>query len=274
MKSLLFGIAVIAGMLATPALAADMPVKAPPPPPPMPTWTGCYLGINGGGDWARWRDTWTGITEAPTGFAVGAATVLPAAANATLDSSSVLLGGQIGCNNQTGSFVLGVEGDLDWDNLHVTRSTVSASLPTIVPGIISEQFSSNALSTLRLRAGLANGPWLVYVTGGGAVASMRSLDQVCFPTAAVPTCNTATSRDVVGAAAGGGVEWMVSPGWSLKAEYLYVDFFRTTIQSIATTATGATPNPLGTINHNHDFGENVVRVGLNYHFNMPLAAKY
>ena len=37
---------------ATPALAADMAVKAAPPPPPLPViynWTGFYIGANGGG---------------------------------------------------------------------------------------------------------------------------------------------------------------------------------------------------------------------------------
>jgi outer membrane immunogenic protein len=31
------------------AYAADMPLKAPPAAPPAPTWTGWYIGINGGG---------------------------------------------------------------------------------------------------------------------------------------------------------------------------------------------------------------------------------
>jgi len=35
------------------AYAADMPVKAPAAPPPAPTWTGWYIGINGGGGWGH-----------------------------------------------------------------------------------------------------------------------------------------------------------------------------------------------------------------------------
>jgi outer membrane immunogenic protein len=42
----------IAAMIATPAFAADMAVKAPPPAPavaPAPfSWTGIYIGMNGG----------------------------------------------------------------------------------------------------------------------------------------------------------------------------------------------------------------------------------
>src|SRR5580693_8700497 len=35
------------------AYAADMPLKAPPAAPPAPTWTGWYIGVNGGGGWGR-----------------------------------------------------------------------------------------------------------------------------------------------------------------------------------------------------------------------------
>jgi hypothetical protein len=31
------------------AYAADMPLKAPPAAPVAPTWTGWYIGVNGGG---------------------------------------------------------------------------------------------------------------------------------------------------------------------------------------------------------------------------------
>ena len=35
------------------AMAADLAYKAPPPPaPPPPSWTGFYIGINGGASWA------------------------------------------------------------------------------------------------------------------------------------------------------------------------------------------------------------------------------
>jgi outer membrane immunogenic protein len=42
----IFGIASIAALMATPVLAADMPVKASPRAPVVTTWTGCY--VNGG----------------------------------------------------------------------------------------------------------------------------------------------------------------------------------------------------------------------------------
>ena len=39
---------------AAPALAADLPVKAPPmAPAPVWNWTGFYIGVNGGYSWGR-----------------------------------------------------------------------------------------------------------------------------------------------------------------------------------------------------------------------------
>jgi len=50
----LLNIAVITAFIGTPAMAADMPVKAPPPaPPPAWTWTGFYIGGNIGGAWGH-----------------------------------------------------------------------------------------------------------------------------------------------------------------------------------------------------------------------------
>ena len=51
-RILLIGASIVA--LAVPAMAADLPVKAPPPVmAPLPTWTGFYLGLNGGYSWGR-----------------------------------------------------------------------------------------------------------------------------------------------------------------------------------------------------------------------------
>ena len=68
--------------------------------------------------------------------------------------------------------------------------------------------------------------------------------------------------------AGGGVEWLFAPHWSAKAEYLYVDLD-------SNGATGAYGWNFGS-NYNPQF--NVVRAGVNYHFNWdapaPILAKY
>jgi hypothetical protein len=77
--------------LADCALAANMPLKAPILVPPAFTWTGCYVGANGGALWAHkdWYDNRSQTLRT------------------SQDLSSGLAGGQVGCNYQVTSWVLG-----------------------------------------------------------------------------------------------------------------------------------------------------------------------
>ena len=55
MKKLLLSSIVLVSLAVGPALAADLPRKAPaytpPPPPPVLTWNGWYVGLNVGAGW-------------------------------------------------------------------------------------------------------------------------------------------------------------------------------------------------------------------------------
>jgi outer membrane immunogenic protein len=62
---------------------------------------------------------------------------------------------------------------------------------------------------------------------------------------------------------GGGVEWMCAPQWSVKAEYLYVDFGSVSTTLVTNRAFGVFPNSMST---SADLKANIVRVGLNYKF--------
>ncbi len=95
--SLLIGCCACA-FVAAPALAADLPVKAPPAPAPIPvfSWTGFYLGANVGGAWSN-----STITDNVTG------------ASLSTDNSGFIGGGQVGFNYQVNNWVFGVEWDID-----------------------------------------------------------------------------------------------------------------------------------------------------------------
>jgi outer membrane immunogenic protein len=274
-RAILAGLSVLA-FSAVQAGAADIPMKAAAVAPMIavaPTWTGCYIGGNAGGGWARNSATWTGVTEGGTAFATGAATVVPAASNGDYNGTGFVGGGQIGCNYQIGAFVLGAEADAQYTGIKGSRAAVSlgntnGGPATIVPGTIAESFDSKWLATFRGRAGIASGQWLFYVTGGAAVADVTFNDQLCFgATAAVPGCNTSSVKNNrLGWAFGGGIEWMFANNWTVKAEYLYVDLGTTSATSLFTAAGGGNPFPQATITHNNRFVESIGRVGLNYKF--------
>jgi outer membrane immunogenic protein len=113
-----FRIAAIAALIGTPALAADIAVKAPPPPPaPIFSWTGFYVGGNVGYSWGDARTNIAGSattfsTPGPSfGFVANPPVVFVDSAKQLLQG--VIGGGQIGYNYQfSPQWVLGFETDI------------------------------------------------------------------------------------------------------------------------------------------------------------------
>jgi hypothetical protein len=92
------------------------------PPAPVATWTGLYIGINGGGIWTNSRDfVTTGADFGPAFGTIGnfRPEWSPAAAAASNHVFTInnraqgLIGGTWGYNWQFGSFVVGTESDFD-----------------------------------------------------------------------------------------------------------------------------------------------------------------
>ena len=274
MRRILPGCVAIVASLAGPAVAADLAVRAPAYKAPAPVvavsnWTGFYFGGNVGGVWAKDDVTWIANTA---GFGAGAfTTALNAAGTGRIDTSGVTAGGQIGFNYQINSFVVwGIEADLNYTDLSDSRSLAVA--PPAVPGTtVTSTYESKWLATVRGRIGvLPTQSLLLYATGGVAFAGIKTSDFAFF--AADGSSNAASSdKTKTGWTVGAGAEWALNGGWSVKAEYLYID-----LGSINYTSSNSSPaNPLATINHDHRIVENVARVGLNYRFNAgPVVAKY
>jgi len=70
-KLILAGVAAFA-LASSSASAADMPVKAAPVAAPAPvfTWTGCYIGVEGGGAWGRSQHIGAADDAAISGFPI------------------------------------------------------------------------------------------------------------------------------------------------------------------------------------------------------------
>jgi outer membrane immunogenic protein len=240
------GVALLA--LAGVAFAADLPsLKAPPiyVPPPVPTWTGFYIGVNGGygfGDFSF-------DTHDPAGLLV---------AHAGATSDGFIGGGQGGFNYQfpSSNFVLGGEADFDGSTVEGTYSP-----PSVPLGTVSSKL--DWLGTARARLGLAFGNILPYVTGGFAYGHVDTYSPVggVLPSFSI-------DQTLTGWTAGAGLEYAITHNLSFKTEYLYVDLSNQGFQVPGSAATHTTHPTL-----------NVVRAGLDWKFDWiapptPVVAKY
>jgi outer membrane immunogenic protein len=240
--------------LSLPAAAADMrmPVKAPAYAPAY-SWTGLYLGGTLGGVWAD--------TTAFSSF--DAATMGALNQTRGLDSTGFIGGVHVGYNWQVSpSWVIGLEADISWAD-----ASDSATAPNInlVNAVIAGGFNFgrdlNWLGTVRGRVGALVTPTaLVYVTGGVAFADFDYTANYTA-VAAGAVWNSAFSDTATGWTLGAGLEWMLAPNWTVRAEYLYVNFDDTS----ATVNNALFPaNPV-TFNW-RDQDLHIVRAGLSYKF--------
>src|SRR3954453_24017771 len=99
------------------AMAADLPVKAPPVAAAVPySWTGCHVGGHVGAGWDR------STYSDPGTFVPGFGSIqnfAPAGASFSGHGDAAFLGGaQAGCDYKFASrWVIGVGGDFSWTNL-------------------------------------------------------------------------------------------------------------------------------------------------------------
>jgi len=275
------------------AFAADMPLLTKAPPPPVWSWTGFYVGGNVGYSWASNSTTMTNTTTTsltriddadtpnpiftPLGTTVGPA----ATGSGNLGLPGWLGGIQGGYNWQINSLVLGLEGDIQANGESGSTTLCDTAGCPIGSGIGTETLKMPWFGTLRVRVGYTPAArWLVYATGGLAVAEIKdSLTEGPVGGGAGGTSiNLDTTR--AGYAVGGGVETAITDHWSLKLEYLYMNFGTvsgTGTGSPATTTTGncafcAPPRILESITTQTTTGistrvsDNIVRVGVNYRF--------
>jgi outer membrane immunogenic protein len=302
-RTLLASVGAIA-LTGSAALAAE-PAPVPPPvfvpPPPVMTWTGLYLGINAGGTWSDSNSvdvsTVNTFTNGPTVLSVLGMTDGPASALGATDALSVpnsgfIGGGQVGYNFQfANSWLVGIEADIQG----IAGASSSASAFNVTPrtgffpdAVDTTLFVSRSIDyigTVRGRLGFLVTPTLLaYGTGGlayGGVKSDTSIFGLENPnTGATPWSGFGSFSDTrVGWTAGGGLEWLFSPNWSAKVEYLYYDLGSETYSNSALTSflIGTSTVVFSSASQTSTrFNGNIVRAGLNYHFTWPapVVAKY
>jgi outer membrane immunogenic protein len=273
-------IALVALAAAGSAGAADLsakkaPVYKAPPVVPVYNWSGFYVGVNAGGAWGR-SNADTSTVFSPVGyFATSSVPAIAATGAQSIHSSGFTGGAQAGYNWQTGPAVFGVE--VDFNYLGLKGSTNGSALyPCCAPTgfTINSSISPGWLFTARPRLGYAADNWLVYVTGGLAVARIKG-DFTFTDTFATALETASISTTKTGWTVGAGAEVGLQGPWSLKVEYLYVNLG--SVSTTSTNLTAFTPPiafPTNVFTHSMDLKANIVRVGLNYRFGGPVVASY
>ena len=280
MKRLLFGLLVLAiGTVA--ASAADLPTYTRAPPPvlpmyiPMYSWTGFYVGGNVGYGWGNGD---TSFSPLPT--AAGFIDLAPTTLNP--NPKGVLGGAQIGYNWQAGSWVWGVEADIQ--GADINGSAIQSPIiqfdgtPFGAGSALTASEKIDWFGTVRGRLGYAGAPQvLLYATGGLAYGDVRNTANSSFLPLGTQQYPANISGTRFGWTAGGGVEWAFLGPWSAKFEGLFYD-----LGTVSTIANGIPGLPAGTcggtgfcqIGYNWKTTGTIARVGINYRFGGPVVARY
>ncbi len=233
------------------AFAADLPARVAAPAPyiaaPIFTWTGFYVGLNAGAGFNGGDRTYGEF-----GYTPNYAGTLSSGSNTGFTG-----GAQAGYNMQFGSFVAGVEADINY----IDRSNGGSSV-IVIPGPntynLSVGDSNKYFGTVRGRLGFAFDRALIYATGGWAYGGKIGGSSATYNSVAMTSSGNGSSNS--GWAVGGGVEYAISNAWSAKLEYLHVDLGNKTqtLYRASSTTQG--------INISGDNKFDVVRAGLNYRF--------
>jgi outer membrane immunogenic protein len=233
--------------LSTSAFAAERPQRV--------SWSGFYGGINGGYGWGSptghlsWESAATNTFNAPL-----------ADSNYTPHTGGALGGLQLGYNYQINTAIIGAEVDFQFSDVSGSTTTPSTLLPNAGPDFAHFSASQRLemFGTLRGRAGfLAADSLLLFATAGLAYGQIKSETHWQYDTAPFVSYVGTETKTKIGYAIGGGGEWAINRAWSVKVEYLYLDFgtIRTASGNVGFFTT-----------FDQKTASNLVRVGLNYHF--------
>ncbi len=235
MKKILLGTVALAALgLAAPAVAADLPAKAPmyakaPAMVAVYNWTGFYVGAHAGYSWGTTGYDLVGGPVSGTNYNIAGG----------------LIGAHLGYNYQMGNFVIGIEGDWDWNNLRGNDGNF---------GGVVDGTEGRWQASIRGRLGFAASNWLIYGTGGWSWLNANV-------TKDVPSFSANATRG--GWTLGAGAEYAFNSNWIARAEYRFASYNPTFYDFAA----GFDRNARRTDTHS-------AIVGISYKFGGPVVAKY
>jgi opacity protein-like surface antigen len=183
------------------SVAADLaPTYTKAPPAAVYGWTGFYIGGNIGGGVA------SSHFDDPGFFG----------SSATATDGFFTGGAQIGYNYQFGAGLIGVEADVNGNSTF--KGSVIGANDTIS---LATGDRADVSGTIRGRAGLVMSNALIYVTGGAAWADLKQTGVAFSNFGASGGPNANSSGTSWGGVIGAGVEFAMSPNWTVGAEFLH-----------------------------------------------------
>jgi outer membrane immunogenic protein len=238
MKKIILSAFAAAALLSAPAIAADIPVKGPVyKAVPGYNWNGWYGGINAGYGWDP-DYTFTGQDPVP---------------GIIIEPKGGFFGFTVGRNWQVSPTTLyGIEADFQFSDI---RDSFFYSNPPGGIDAFNLSIAVKQFGTLRGRIGHVQGQNLYFVTGGLAYANFKINLLVDFDN---DTGSLNTNKWLFGYVVGAGWERALSNNWTIKFEYLFMDFQSFTVSGIDD---GGNPFSLSGDPYMHVF-----RIGLNTKF--------
>jgi outer membrane immunogenic protein len=242
------------------AIAADIGARPVGPPPPaaapafISDWAGFYIGINGGGAWAR-------SSYESQGFATLDNVPLNTFVPPNASPSGGIFGFQAGHNWQWGPVVGGLEIDFDGASLKDTATYFYQGFPF---DTFTREAKIDELASARARLGYLIFPnWLIYGTTGLGWGHFR-FDATHEFAEGLMSEFTSTSNfaNEFGWVVGAGLEWKFFNNWLLRGEYLHYDFGKDTIVGAAVVP--GSGFPLGNFNVRNTV--DIARAALSYKF--------
>lgn len=228
MKKLLLASVALAALSAAPAFAADAIIEEPVLPVGF-SWTGAYIGVQGGYAWGNSHMEFPGVTSDP-------------------DPDGFLGGVYVGYNAQlSNGIVLGVDADIAWTGIDGSGPVFAGAV--VVPGQ-SIEADVDWSGAVRARVGYAVDRFLPYVAGGVAFAKVNHQGFVA------PGVGVGVQDDTyTGWTIGAGVEYAFTDNLIVRGEYRYSDFGSENYAAI----------PLFSA-HSLDLDTHDIRIGLSYKF--------
>ena len=264
------GVAVLPAVIASSALAAS--------PAPVPySWTGIYIGANAGGAWGRFGSG-MGV-DCPAGSPPGIicwagfpgdAALVSAAGTGSINANGFTGGVQAGYNWQTGNIVAGVESDFGAFLLDGSRQVSGVLVQSWfgTPFTVTNRASTDWLFTFRGRVGVTALPnLLMYVTGGLAVTRISTnTAYVDGNTSFLGPVSGSYDASAVktGYTVGIGAEYALGNNWTVKAEYLYLNFGG--VLSNGTIRDSRGQGYFQALSTRTDLTANIARLGVNRKF--------